>query len=129
MNEKKLKPFDLEKAKAGAKVVTRDGRPVRIICWDRVDDTYPIVALVKCTENGKTEERILIYTNEGRYWDGVDKNINDLFMAPTVVERWMNVYKCGNGYSFSNYRSEQEALQHKNNYSDYVTTTKITWEE
>ena len=33
--EKKLKPFDLEAAKAGAKVITRDGRPVRIICFDR----------------------------------------------------------------------------------------------
>lgn len=46
METKKLKPFDLEKAKQGAKVVTRDGRPVRIICWDKLDDdnTYPIVA-------------------------------------------------------------------------------------
>lgn len=29
-----LRPFDLEAAKAGAPVITRDGRPARIVCWD-----------------------------------------------------------------------------------------------
>lgn len=32
--EKKLIPFDVNKAKAGAKVCTRDGHPARIICYD-----------------------------------------------------------------------------------------------
>lgn len=31
---KKLKPFDLEASKAGAPVMTRDGRPVRILAFD-----------------------------------------------------------------------------------------------
>lgn len=37
MEEKKLnlKPFDLEAAKAGKPVCTRDGRKARIICWDK----------------------------------------------------------------------------------------------
>lgn len=70
MNENKLKPFDLEKAKQGAEVVTRDGKPARIICWDRVGKLYPIVALVECHYNdGKTEEEVMIYTNQGTYND------------------------------------------------------------
>ena len=130
MEEKKLKPFNLEKAKQGAKVITRDGRPARIICWDRVGKLYPIVALVECHYNdGKTEEEVMIYTNQGTYNDDGTEHCYDLFMAPTVVERWMNVYKCGGGYAYSYYSSEQEALKHKDNYSEYVTTTKISWEE
>ena len=39
-----LKPFDLQQAKDGKPVCTRDGRKARIICFDRVGD-FPIVAL------------------------------------------------------------------------------------
>lgn len=40
-----MKKFDLELAKQGHPVQTRNGRPVRIICWDRKSE-YPIVALI-----------------------------------------------------------------------------------
>lgn len=47
MGEKKLnlKPFDLEAAKAGKPVCTRDGRKARIICFD-AKCNKPIVALI-----------------------------------------------------------------------------------
>lgn len=59
-----MKPFDLEAAKNGAKVCTRDGNPVRIICFDRACpfDSFTIVALVKY---GHVEE-IILYTIDGR---------------------------------------------------------------
>lgn len=42
-----MKPFDIELAKAGYPVCTRDGRPVRILCFDRKSvDGYSILALV-----------------------------------------------------------------------------------
>ena len=127
MNKKKLKPFDLEKAKAGAKVVTRDGRNVRIICWDLKYDMYPIVALVM--DKDGTEEEIETYTLDGEGVEG-EKFPFDLFMAPTTVERWVNVYKNGyEGYCHGcYYDSEQEALQHKGD-DEYIATTKISWEE
>lgn len=46
-------PFDIEKAKAiqngelEGKIVTRDGRSVRIVCFDRKSYEYPIVALIE----------------------------------------------------------------------------------
>ena len=46
-----LKEFDLEAAKLGKPVCTRDGRKARIICFDRIDSTglnLPIVALIQC---------------------------------------------------------------------------------
>lgn len=129
MKEKILKPFDLEKAKQGAKVVTRNGRDVRIICWDKMDNSYPmypIVALVK--DEYRTEEDIETYTLDGVCVEG-QKYDTDLFMSPTVVERWVNVHKAGDGYAYYHYNSKQEALKHKDDYSEYVTTKKISWEE
>lgn len=91
-------PFDLEAAKSGAKVITRDGRPVRILCFDRVNPTssnsLPIVALVSY---GDHEELIACYES-GRLYQHRDHNL-DLFMAPKpkrkvmVPECWSYKYK------------------------------------
>ena len=47
MEEKKLnlKPFDIQKAREGKPVCTRDGRKARIICFNRKGD-MPITALI-----------------------------------------------------------------------------------
>lgn len=54
----KIENFDIEKAKAGAKVVTRDGEEVRIICFDKKYNQ--IVALV-----GEFED-IVLYNQNGK---------------------------------------------------------------
>lgn len=126
METKNLKPFDIEKAKQGAKVVTRDGRPARIICYDMADPIDHIVALVKIHEDGR--EEVFVYNDRGE-WDEDFGSANNLFMAPTIVERWVNVYKGGDGYAYTYHKSEQEALECKDFFSEYVATTKITWEE
>lgn len=41
-----MKTFDLEKAKAGAFVCTREGFRARIVCFDADNDRFPIVALL-----------------------------------------------------------------------------------
>lgn len=50
-NKLNLKPFDLEAAKAGKPVCTRDGRKARIVCYDRKSENYPILALVENNSN------------------------------------------------------------------------------
>jgi hypothetical protein len=130
---KNYKPFDLEKAKAGAKVVTRDGHPAKIICWDREHKTDHIVALVEYTEDGETVEEVITYTNQGTFYDDGKEFCYDLFMAPTVVEKWVNVYK-GNGTRFVHplpFNSREDAIDCINCVlgKEYVTTTKISWEE
>lgn len=42
-----MKKFNLEEAKAGKPVITRDGSEARIICFDMKNDLYPIVALIE----------------------------------------------------------------------------------
>lgn len=39
----KFKPFDLEASKAGAPVMTRDGRPARILAFDVKSEKYPVI--------------------------------------------------------------------------------------
>lgn len=60
-------PFDVELAKkitngeVDGRIVTRDGRSARIICWDKKGGIYPVFALI---DNGY-EEIYKSYTNEG----------------------------------------------------------------
>ena len=42
-----IKEFNLEQAKAGKAVCTRDGRRVRILCFDLKDNNFPICAAVE----------------------------------------------------------------------------------
>ena len=46
MKKEIIKPFDLAKAKAGAKLRTEDGYPVEIFKWDARGD-YPIKGMIK----------------------------------------------------------------------------------
>lgn len=93
--EKKLnlKPFDLEKAKAGKPVCTRDGRKARIICFD-AEGNKPLIVLSKI--NG--QEVILRYTEKGQSdnFHSPTPREDDLMMLPEKKERWVNVFNHGN---------------------------------
>ncbi len=74
-----MKAFDLEKAREGAKVCTRDGDSVRIICFDRKNEDFPIVALLTCVDG---EEIVETYTEDGYFdkrktWDELDLMLAD----------------------------------------------------
>ena len=59
----KIIPFDIEKAKSGKyKIQTRDGRPVRVICWDKKDNTYNLAALITFRDG---HEGIASFTKTG----------------------------------------------------------------
>ena len=128
--EKKLnlKEFDLEAAKAGKPVCTRDGRKARIICFD-AKCNKPIVALIyDCNK-----ETVLQYLENGRFFvDQIDKY--DLMMFPQKKEGWVNVYKSYNvGKKIpcmaSIYPTKEEAKKSSVVGFDYVDTVKIEWEE
>lgn len=128
INMQKMKPFDLEAAKAGKPVYTRDGRKVRIICFD-AKCIKPIVALIyDCNK-----ETVLQYLENGRFFvDQIDKY--DLMMLPQKKEGWVNVYKSYNvGKKIpcmaSIYPTKEEAKKSSVVGLDYVDTVKIEWEE
>lgn len=76
-------PFDIEKAKQGAKVVTRDGHDVRILCFDRNSDEYPIVVLIQKKDDG--DDGVETYTKNGKYVTAGDESDNDLMIAEECV--------------------------------------------
>ena len=127
-----MKPFNLEQAKAGAPVCTRDGQPARIVCYDmKGHSNYPILALVE-NPNGKRESTIS-YTPSGHQSLYSDTGI-DLMMASVKLEGWVNLYTCHSGATATDqctlYQSEKEARsQIVEGFGVYVATVKIEWEE
>ena len=82
-----LMPFDLDKAKAGAKLRTISGLDVRIICYDRkTDNEIKLVALV--TDNNGVETSVG-YTEQG--YNVTDGRL-DIKIVEEVEEqdRWLD---------------------------------------
>lgn len=133
MEEKKLslKPFDLEAAKAGKPVCTRDGRKVRIISFDRKflfkGVSYPIIALVEDTAK---EETIYGYNEKGKVLIEHDTPYkDDLMMLPQKKEGWINLCKNNHGDTsvVGVFPNREEAVS--NCPPSYLGTIKIEWEE
>lgn len=80
-------PFDAEQAKQGKSVCTKDGRPVRILCYDR-DDVLPIVALIR-QWNG--EQSVATYTTEGVAETG--NNVDNLVIIGVERKGYVAVLK------------------------------------
>lgn len=124
-----MKKFNLEKAKAGAPIVTRDGRPARLL-GEREHPHYPIIAVAKHT-NGI--EEVYSYATDGRNIN-MDETENDLCMAPTKRVKYANFYYHEkNGYETGEfYDTEKEANANIIAYdgvSRYIKTIKVEWEE
>ena len=133
INMKKVKPFDLEAAKAGKPVCTRDGRKARIICFDRKGyNMFPIVALIM---NGDRESDIYTYRPNGTWDNSGNESDKDLMMLPEKKEGWVNVYRDCDGVNITKddniYSSKDAAIASAQiiDRDNYVATTIIRWEE
>ena len=126
-----MEQFSLEKylANPSRKVVTREGRDVRIICTDAKLAFCPIIALIE-GDGGKSE--YLINYKEDGIPVGFHEAYNTLFFAPEKHEGWINVYRYSDGghaYAGAVYDSKEDAEKRKTIDENYVTTIKIEWEE
>ena len=125
-----MEQFSLEKylANPSRKVVTRNGRNVRIVCTDKRDLNFPIVALIETIPGG--EEVTYSYTKDGKYYTACS-DILDLFFAPETHEGWINVYRNNDSHTYAGavYDSKEDAEKRKVIDQNYVTTIKIEWEE
>ena len=129
MGEKKLNlnPFDLEAAKAGNPVCTRDGRKARIICFDYKGDSnaYPILALISTINSrGVPSEIIAKYTEDGRFvkYNNVEYN-EDLMMLPQKKEGWIIIHK------EAIYDKETAEKIARETTANVIRIQKIEWEE
>jgi hypothetical protein len=63
-----MKEFNLEEAKEGKPVCTRDGRNARIVCFD-LKGTYPIMALLESiSSEGNIVENPAVYYSDGSFY-------------------------------------------------------------
>lgn len=125
-----MKEFSLEEylAHPERKVVTRDGRKVRIVCTDRAGlYIKPVVALITLP-NG--DENVKTYWANGIETAGSDGK-DDLFFAPEKKVGWMNLYNKDFGLVKGGevYNSEEAAKKIAAGDEDYITTIKAEWEE
>ena len=111
------------------KVVTRDGRKVRIICTDRKGlDVKPIVALITLPN---CDEIVKCFWEDGIETAGSEDK-NDLFFAVTKHTDYINLYRNEFGYFLGGgeYSTEEEAKTVAARAGDtYITTIKLEREE
>ena len=115
-----MKQFDLQEylKNPSQKVVTRDGRNVRIICTN-YDSFSPIIAEIE-GENVSHSFR-----TDGKYYEHVDSP-KDLFFAP---EGWVSIYKSGIVYYMGSdiFKTKEEAEENGKKSVFFVNVSKIEW--
>lgn len=122
-----MKQFNLDEylKNPERKIVTYDGKDVRIVCVNRLDKDYPIVALVRW----KNGESIESYTKNGKYINNKIYN-HDLFFASVKKEGWINIYygkDRHNTFVCNRIFATKEEAQRWGR--DIIATLKIEWEE
>ena len=133
---KNLKPFDLEEAKAGKPVCTRDGRKARIICFDMNSFNNHIIVALITEENGT--ESIYSYTSEGKWKE--TKTENDLMMLSEKKEGWINIYNADTTFYYVDGRvfdtkdeavkeAKEEVEKEQREKNEYIDTIRVEWEE
>lgn len=140
-----MKPFNLKEHLENPyrKVVTRDGRAVRIICTNGNlfssglnSSMYPVVALVKKSSNNRdknpNEELLICYSTNGHRIVGTNDR-NDLFFETVKVSGWLNIYRLttfpGGVSTGAIYETKEEALSKGEGKDNYLDTIFIEWEE
>ena len=127
-----MEQFSLEKylANPARKLVTGDGRKVKILCTNR-KSPYPIVALVE--NHDSDNESVYSYREDGLYSLFSLSEENNLFFAPEKHEGWVNLYKYANkdcDYYLGSINNSKAEAENKRGTSDKcIATIRIEWEE
>ena len=124
--------IDMEKFNLGEylknpdrKVVTRNGKDVRIICTD-ARGLYPVVALVECTDGS---DCVYTYTIDGTLHLNTTTDDDLFFFAPEKREGWATIYgKFLTGEIFSTKEEAEESVKQCGT-KDFVAIAKVEWEE
>ena len=128
-----MKPFSVEEYLKNPlrKVITRDGRKVKIHCTNFASDE-PIIATIG------DEEYSYSFSKDGRFMRGMYESCHDLFFVTEKHEGWVNIYKAGveretlgclqTRYVGSSIWPTEEAAKTAAD-PDPVATIKIEWEE
>lgn len=68
------------------KVQTREGESVRIICWDKKDTMFPIIALVE--DSSHYHENMRLFRSNGKYYPTTCESSTDLCLVDTFEPKF-----------------------------------------
>ncbi len=130
----KTKPFNLDKARDGHPVCTRDLRPARIVCDNMSDGISKsnILALVSETDGSETA---YAYNRDGTFMGAGEQHRLDLQLATTKKSGWINIYRDRELNTTMAYEcifdTSIEAKMHDSSEPsvEKIATVKIEWEE
>lgn len=119
-----MKPFDLEKALAGAPVIHRNGSPVKEFFYSTTSiNDQPIISV----SGGFMRS----HNKDGRYYVGDHDCEYDLFMDSEKGEGWVIVDKDTPAELMTSkiFTSQENAMEYvRNNSTDFVAV-RIAWGE
>lgn len=118
-----MKQFNLDEyiKNSSKRVVTRDGRNVKILCTDYIG-FGPIIAKVEGNSYSQ------MFYSDGRACR-CEESTYDLFFAPEKHEGWANIYGKFLAGSIFSTKEEAEEYVKRVGTKDFVATAKIEWEE
>lgn len=123
-----MKQFSLEEylKNPSKKVVTRDGRSVKILCTDFDNPKFPVIGEIESVNWPVS------FTTKGLFNSYGESNY-DLFFVPEEHEGWINLFGgslCGLYIGdLRIFESKENAEKKGKNNRDYVKSIKIKWEE
>lgn len=97
-----MKPFDLQRALAGDKVVNRGGTEVTQLTKFDCKTSFTVV--------GVMDGAVYTWKEDGRYVE--TKSCYDLFMAPKTVKRWVNFYGTQKSYHYDSEIKARRCAEH-----------------
>lgn len=122
-----MKQFNLDEylKDSSKKVVTREGRPVKIHCTNFAGDN-PVIATIG------DDEYSFSFSRDGKFIKEIDESDHDLFFAPERHEGWTNIFTDDTNVSCVGpkiFKTKEGAEKQGREWNCYVTTIKIEWEE
>ena len=119
-----MKQFDLQEylKHPSQKVVTRDGRNVRIICTN-YESLSPIIAEIEGDNVSRS------FRTDGRYY-GEGDSPKDLFFAH-IKKGWVSVYNNGIVNYIGNdiFKTREDAEENGKKSSFFINVSEIEWNE
>ena len=121
-----MKPFNLKEylQNPSRKVVTRDGRKVRIVCTD-AKGNFSIIALVETYGN---TDSVFRFKENGHFYNDTEDS-RDLFFALEKREGWINLFQDSTDneiYCSKVYPTKEKAMD---SMGAFYATIKVEWEE
>ena len=122
-----MKPFNLKEylKNPSRKVITRDGRAVKIYCTDYIDKCGMFV-IAKIEGNAYSYS----FREDGRFLDHKETD-NDLFFDSEKHEGYACVHFNEGIYYLDDtiFSSKEEAYVESKKWADFIATVKVEWEE